>query len=520
MPSRSNPASEKLLDAQINPGFNDQGPTDSARLPVIAAIVASLGAIGFGYTMGFTSPALSAMVGEVLKIDSCKHDGGTVSVVSDEGDWFGSTANIGAMLGAMLGGFLTTKLGRKGAVMFSAVPFIIGWAWTALANAFWMFLCTRVLTGMAVGIASMAVPMYIAEIAPPRLRGALGTLNQFGVVTGITLVYALGAILPMETNAHRWEDHSNTTSTIDFCDPTEKTIGDGWKILAWVGCGVAVAQLCFMALMPATPRWLVSQNRDDEAMESIRRLRGPNYDHRRELEELYGDNDQEDSNASWGDLCAPGSRMPFIIALVMMVIQQCSGINGVMFYCSSIFKSAGVSDAALASLSLQGVQLVFTGVAVALMDRAGRKVLLVCAGTGMAFFAGTMGVFFWLNRHIKAGDPETMVWLAIVSLVGYIIFFSIGMGAIPWLLMSEIFASRVRSKAMGVATALNWACSFGVTYAFPKLLAASPPFSFWGFSIVCIFGTIFVQCFVYETRGRTLEEIEEYFKRKAGVDFL
>lgn len=521
MPSRSNPATEKLLDGEINDstGFDD-GPHDSATLPVIASLIASLGALGFGYTMGFTSPALPAMVGDVLQIDSCKISGNMHTVVSNEGDWFGSTANIGAMIGALMGGFLTSKLGRRGAVMFSALPYIVGWAWMALANHVWMFICTRVLCGIAVGIASMSVPMYIAEISPPRLRGALGTLNQFGVVVGITVVYAIGVVLPSETNAERWGPTSNTTSTIHYCDPSAKTIGNEWKILAWIGCGLAVAQLCFMALMPNTPRWLVSQGRDDEAMESIRRLRGPDFDHQSELQELYGNSDQEDSEASWGDLCAPGTRTPFIIALVMMVIQQCSGINGVMFYCSQIFSSAGVKDAAIAALALQGVQLVFTAVAVFLMDRAGRKVLLVCAGTGMAFFSGTMGVFFWLNKDNEAGSAETMTWLALISLIGYIIFFSIGMGAIPWLLMSEIFASKVRSKAMGLATMLNWMCSFGVTYAFPKMLATSPPISFWGFSAVCICGTIFVQLFVYETRGRTLEEIEAYFKRKAGVDIL
>lgn len=507
---------EKLL-GRVNSSGNlsdDDQDNDRSCMAILAAIVSTLGAIGFGYTLGFTSPALSAMEGEVFIINSCTDN----NSVSSQADWFSSLANIGALFGALLGGWLTNTLGRKGTVMAASIPYVGGWAWLAMAptKTFWMFIAARVLCGLGVGISSMSVPMYIAETAPVRLRGALGTLNQFGVVVGITFVYGLGAVLKKEKNVDRWGHQGNGTATdpLRYCDGSASTIGDGWVSLAWVGCGLAIAQFVLMVFMPKTPRWLVTLNKDDEAIQSLRWLRGPDYDHRGELQELYGSSDNDETDAGWLDLFRPGLRLQLFIACALMFFQQWSGINGVMFYCSEIFTMAGVGEPMIIALLLQGVQLFFTGVAVLLMDRAGRKVLLLCSEAGLTFFLGTLGLFFFLNPHAPNGDI-TASWLAVTSLMGFMVFFSIGVGAIPWILMSEVFPSRARSKACGLATALNWMLAFAVTKFFPELLNLSKPFTFWGCGLVCLVGCIFIQTTVVETKGKSLEEIEEHFRPKA-----
>ena len=303
-----------------------------------------------------------------------------------------------------------------------------------------------------------------------------------------------------------------------------------WRVLALVGAGVAaLLLLCAVLLLPETPNHLVAKGKTTAARRVLARLRSSATEADDEFEALMRkhqagasvadgaseNNDNEMANPA-GEaaekraggvraLFAPGVRRPFFVGCMLMVFQQFSGINAVIFFSSSILQSGGIDDPNEGGLIVMAVQVVMTGVAVLLMDRAGRRLLLLVSLGGMTIFAGALAAF-----HYNGAKPA---WLALTSLVGYIVFFSLGLGAIPWLIMGEIFPGHVRALAASAATLLNWCLSFIVTESFASLLSAlGPANTFTTFAAVCAVGVGFVALCVPETKGKTFEEIEALFR--------
>eukprot|EP00462_Mataza_sp_D1_P013605 CAMPEP_0175150068 /NCGR_PEP_ID=MMETSP0087-20121206/17635_1 /TAXON_ID=136419 /ORGANISM="Unknown Unknown, Strain D1" /LENGTH=491 /DNA_ID=CAMNT_0016435913 /DNA_START=37 /DNA_END=1512 /DNA_ORIENTATION=+ len=480
---------DPLLDP-LNRSTNEV-PRDTATRPIILALVAGLGALMFGYSLGFTSSSQLSMIHDGVFTHQCEKN----EYKSDQADWFASTINLGCILGALTGGYLADAIGRKLSIMVSGVPWIAGFTLIALNNSnFFLSILSRILCGIAVGICSMAVPVYIAETSPPRLRGALGSVNQFGVVMGILLVYLLGAVFPKQ------EDDCNKS----------KVFIQAWRDFAWIGVAITAAMVVFVSFVPRTPSFLVAKGKSDTALAVIKRLRGPLHDAEKELYSITSASEESTGSAvTLKDLCAPALRRPWIISIGMMFAQQLCGINAIIFSSGSIFSSAGISDPYTCALIVAAVQVVFTGVGVLLIDRAGRKILLLVAATGQTFFLTTMGVFYHLDTKHD--------WLAIVSLVGYIISFSCGMGAIPWILMSEVFPAKVRGKAASIATVVNWSLSFIVTELFNTLRSSlHDDGTFWLFAGVSCCSIFFIKFVLIETKGKSLEEIEQYFIQLAG----
>lgn len=485
--------------------------------PQLCALGAAVGALLFGYTLGFTSPAQAAMVGVVFKIDACNNH----KTTSEQASLFASLANVGAMAGALLAGVLTERYGRKKAVMMAAVPFTAGWTMIALGKTlpFWSFVIARLLTGVGVGIASVSVPTYITETSPDRLRGAMGTLNQFGIVWGIFVVYILGVLLPNQTNLSfsprgAWSPTHTSGEHKMWCDPDQSSIQDNWPILAWVATGLSVGLFLVMLFMPESPKWLVQHGRAGDARAALVWLRGRKYDVDDELKNLESEEGNE-KRGGLADLCVPALRMPIIICFTMMVVQQASGVNAVIFYVSDIFHDAGSTNDALSSLLVSTVQVVFTGLSALLIDRAGRKILLLLSTGGMAFFSLLLGMFFFINRN-NADTPKYGA-MALASVMGYIVFFSLGAGAIPWILMGELFPGKVRGIASSLATMLNWTLSFIITETFDKLKSSLKEYgTFWLFAAICFGGFLFVLLFVVETKGKTFQEIQAHFSKGAS----
>lgn len=303
-----------------------------------------------------------------------------------------------------------------------------------------------------------------------------------------------------------------------------------WRVLALVGAGVAaLLLLCAVLLLPETPNHLVAKGKTTAARRVLARLRSSATEADDEFEALMRKHQAgasvADADASSHDnemanpvgeaaekraggvraLFAPGVRRPFFVGCMLMVFQQFSGINAVIFFSSSILQSGGIDDPNEGGLIVMAVQVVMTGVAVLLMDRAGRRLLLLVSLGGMTIFAGALAAF-----HYNGAKPA---WLALTSLVGYIVFFSLGLGAIPWLIMGEIFPGHVRALAASAATLLNWCLSFIVTESFASLLSAlGPANTFTTFAAVCAVGVGFVALCVPETKGKTFEEIEALFR--------
>ncbi|XP_067868514.1 solute carrier family 2, facilitated glucose transporter member 8 isoform X2 [Heterodontus francisci] len=400
----------------------------------LATFAAVLGPLSFGFVLGYSSPAipeLEANSNPYLKLDTT------------QASWFGSLVTIGAAVGGIIGGWIVDKIGRKPSLMICAFPYVSGFMMIIAAQNVWMLYGGRVLTGLASGVTSLVVPVYISETAHPKVRGLLGSSVQLMVVTGIMGAYVGGMVLP-------------------------------WYWLAVVSSLPPTIMVALMCFMPETPRYLLSVNKCAEALQVLAWLRGPEVDSEWECRQIEASCDEQDTKFSLSELKNPAIYKPVLIGIFLMLFQQLSGINAVMFYAETIFEQANFENSSEGTVIVGGVQVVFTAVAALIMDKAGRKLLLAISG------------------------------------------FALGCGPIPWLVMSEIFPVRARGLASGACVIANWLTAFLVTKEFQDLVENITQYgTFWLFSSFCFMNLLFTIFFVPETKGKTLEQIEAHFKATA-----
>ncbi|XP_069798837.1 solute carrier family 2, facilitated glucose transporter member 8 [Dendropsophus ebraccatus] len=457
----------------------------------LATFGAVLGPLSFGLVLGFSSPAIS---------DLKQSEDPRLILDEEMASWFGSIVTVGAAAGGILGGWMVDRLGRKLSLMLCAPPFVLGFTLILSAQNVWMLLGGRVLSGLASGVTSLVVPVYISETSHWKVRGTLGSCVQLMVVTGIVAAYGAGMMV-------------------------------GWRWLA-VGCSLPpIFMLVLMCFMPETPRYLINQERGAEAMAALRFLRGPDVDHEWEYRQIEASGERQAGGLTLADIREPSIYKPFTIGVLLMLLQQATGINAIMFYADMIFEEANFQDSSLASVIVGLVQVAFTAVAALIIDRAGRKVLLIISGFVMAVSTTLFGVYFRIHvAHVNnsssdlmspadtvIGPADPLAWLALLSMGLFIAGFAIGWGPIPWLLMSEIFPLRARGVASGVCVVTNWGCAFIVTKVFHDLLDLLSPYgTFWLFAAFCGLNVLFTILCVPETKGKTLEQIEFDFQQSAG----
>lgn len=460
----------------------------------LATFASVLGPMSFGFVLGYSSPAipeLTTISDPRLKLDDV------------QASWFGSIVTVGAAAGGLLGGWMVEKIGRKLSLMFCSLPFVFGFTIIIAAQNVWMLYAGRVLTGLASGVTSLVVPLYISEMAHERVRGTLGSCVQLMVVLGIMGVYFAGLFLDW-----RW---------LAICSSIPPTL-----------------LLVCMCFMPETPRFLLSQGKRREAEEALRFLRGPDAPVEWECARIEDACDEQGSSFQMSDLRDPGVYKPLIIGIMLMLFQQMTGINAIMFYAETIFEQAHFKESDLASVIVGLIQVIFTGVAALIMDRAGRKVLLIISGVAMALSTTAFGVYFYLMSKLhsttslslvmldiqsQAGEEPhaNLTWLALASMAVFITGFALGWGPIPWLVMSEIFPSKVRGVASAVCVLTNWSMAFIVTKTFQDMMnLLTSAGTFWLFASMCITNIIFTIAFVPETKGKTLEQIEAIFRGTSG----
>ncbi|XP_036185498.1 solute carrier family 2, facilitated glucose transporter member 8 isoform X2 [Myotis myotis] len=458
-------------------------PGGSGRRVFLAAFAAALGPLSFGFALGYSSPA----------IPSLRRAAPPAPRLSDDAaSWFGAIVTLGAAAGGVLGGWLVDRAGRKLSLLICTVPFVAGFAVITAAQEVWMLLGGRLLTGLACGVASLVAPVYISEIAYPEVRGLLGSCVQLMVVTGILLAYLAGWILE-------------------------------WRWLAVLGCVPPSFMLLLMCCMPETPRFLLTQHRRQEALAAVRFLWGSEQGWE---EPPVG---AEHQGLQLAQLRRPGIYKPFAIGISLMVFQQLSGINAVMFYAETIFEEAKFKNSSLASVIVGVIQVLFTAGAALVMDRAGRRLLLALSGVVMVFSTSAFGTYFKLTQgspsnssHVDLLAPVSvepanpgvgLAWLAVGSMCLFIAGFAVGWGPIPWLLMSEIFPLHVKGVATGVCVLTNWLMAFLVTKEFSSLMEVLRPYgAFWLASAFCVGGVLFTVFCVPETKGKTLEQITAHFE--------
>jgi SP family arabinose:H+ symporter-like MFS transporter len=393
-----------------------------------------------------------------------------------------SSLLIGCVAGASIAGTLSDRFGRRRILILSSLMFAASSLGAALPRNLSEFVAARFIGGVAIGVASVLAPIYIAEIAPPGIRGRLVSLNQMAIVSGILLAYLINWLL-------------------SFVGPS------GWR---WMFASAAIPSFLFFGslfFVPESPRWLIKQGRSDEALLILGKVVG-RYRAMTEFREI--EQAIADESGSLKQLLAPGLRRALLIAVVLAILQQVTGINTVLFYGSIIFKEQvggqSTSSSIGANVFVGLINFAVTIVALWIIDRVGRKLLLMFSAAGMALSEIILGVAFFFN------PPPPAVILGVILVC--VACFAVGLGPGVWVIMAELFPTRIRGRAMSVATISLWGACVTLTLTFLSLARAiGPSGAFWVYALMCLATVIFVWRVVPETKGKTLEEIEKLWKR-------
>ncbi len=442
----------------------------------LLAFVAALGGLLFGYDTAVISGAIGFME-EHFGLDEIQKG------------WVASCALLGCILGAAGAGVLSDALGRKKVLLLSAVLFTVSALGAALPSSVTQFVIARILGGLGIGMASMVSPLYIAEVAPARIRGRMVSLNQLAIVSGMVVVYCVNSrIANLGDNA--WN------------------VALGWRWMFASGALPAALFFILLFLVPESPRWLTERGREGEALAVLERV-GGREEAAVQMQDIRLVLAQE--SGSLGQLFTPGMRAPLMIALALAVLQQITGINIVLYYAPEIFKTAGVkaTQAIGDTITVGVVNMLFTLIAIWMVDRLGRKPLLLIGTVGMGVSLAMLGGAF---ASKQVGGP----WVLICTL-GYVAAFAMAMGPVVWVIMAEIFPTQIRGRAMSIATVCLWTACYGVSQTFPWMLKRlQGPLTFWFYAAMCLLAFLFAAFFLPETKGKTLEEIERSWLKSKG----
>jgi SP family galactose:H+ symporter-like MFS transporter len=443
--------------------------SEGERFVRIAVGIAALGGMLFGYDTGVISGAILFIKKEFSLSTTLQE-----TVVS--------AVLIGAVIGAVIGGALADRFGRRKIIILAGIIFSLSALGTALASTVTALIFGRIIVGIAIGLASFTAPMYISELSPAKVRGSLVSVNQLAVTIGIVVAYLVDYAL----------------SAIQ-----------GWRYMFGLAAIPSAILVIAMWRLPASPRWLLSRDMADKARSVLQRIRGT-QDVADEMKEI-----QEGLTKQKGgleDLLHPLLRMALIVGIGLAVFQQITGINTVIYYAPTILEFAGFKTAGFSILATVGVGLVnvgFTILAIRLMDHVGRRPLLLIGVAGQIVGLVILGIAFQLHQLV-----HFIAYIAVGSLAIYVGSFAVGLGPVFWLMISEIYPLKVRGAAMSIATVANWGLNLVVALTFLSLVQVlGRPWSFWLYALIGIAAWAFIYLLVPETKGRSLEEIEEHWRR-------
>ncbi|XP_066913518.1 solute carrier family 2, facilitated glucose transporter member 8-like [Clytia hemisphaerica] len=514
---------------QNDSAFEGKNNKDKMWTACFAAFSAALATVNFGYALGFTAEAeLLLQFNPNFNVNSTKRFAGC----TEDFDFFASVVALGALAGGLMGGILIDRIGRKATIISTSIFYGLGWLLISYSYCYpkgaeptqtcenhslnyylSMVYTGRVITGVGAGMSSLVVPVYIAEIASARMRGALGNINQLSINFGFVVAYLTG-----------YKQNLPTT--------------------AYVPIGISILNLILMVFfLPETPRYLLANNRRHDAILALYWLRGQDYPVEEECFEIEGHvNFGTQEQWQWKDLKSSTFYWPLIIALFLMFFQEFSGINCILFYCTSIFFASGIGaqlkpgDTHILDTLTKGSEeyaiyvcftlFIFTGISCFLVDRFGRRKLLLSGSVGMFISLILVSVYVHsypvyynnvddISNFFSKQENTTYAILAFVCILCFIAMFSIGWGPLPWLLMSELFPIKTRGIATTIVTLSNWLFVFTTTSSFCFLVNKIHIYgAMWIFATIVFIGFFFTLFFVPETRGRPLEEVAELFIRR------
>ncbi|KAJ2448346.1 hypothetical protein EV183_005488 [Coemansia sp. RSA 2336] len=534
-PIYSTPSSYDGLAIKNDESANN---TDMAARPprfvFFVVFCITIGGLLFGYDTGVISGAL-VVIKDEWDLNSTQQEfivGGTT---------------LGAIAGGLFSGFFADRWGRRVITFLSSLVFILGALIMTFAKSYSVLIGGRVVVGLAVGAASMVVPMYIGELAPKEFRGRLVTLNVLAITGGQLIAYLVSWAL---TDVH-----------------------DGWRWMFAVSAFPPAVQLCCLPWLPESPRVLVQRGQDDRARAILRRIYGTKVSESTvddELESIHRSMRTENATG-YRDLLRTINLKPLVVACVLQLMQQFSGFNTAMYYSATILKMAGFSSSKSAtqfSIAIAATNMLMTIVAISIIDRFGRRKLLLVSFVGMIVGLVLLGIAFifivglvkitkdtcqeyakcgacalddrcnWSpsanlcalksstlysdltdNCESHSGREKAGTWLALASLIFYVALYAVGLGNVPWLVQSEIFAQGIRGKAGSIATATNWVSNFIISVTFLTMtLHITASGTFWLYAGILLLGLVFVFYMVPETKGLKLEDVQRLFVGK-GLSF-
>jgi sugar porter (SP) family MFS transporter len=460
------------------PELADGRDSGSMAYVWMVCLVATLGGLLFGYDTAVISGAIGFLQSR-FTLDA-KWTG-----------WAASCALVGCIVGVSFAGVLSDRLGRKKVLLISAVLFLVSAVGTAIPKTLAQFIIFRIIGGIGVGAASMTSPMYIAEISPARIRGRMVSVNQFAIIFGMLVVYFVNYYI-----AGRGDEVWN--------------IQYGWRWMFGSESLPALLLLVLLFFVPESPRWLTKQKQSEKALSILARVGGSQHakDELAAIEETIAH-----ETGSISQLFEPGMKIVLVIGIVLAVLQQVTGINVFLYYAPEIFKKLGTgTDVALLQTVVVGaVNLTFTVIAIWTVDKLGRKPLMIVGSAGMGVALLAMGLAAYFQK--------TEVWV-LVFILGYIACFALAVGPVTWVILSEIFPTSIRGRAMAIATVCLWAANTIVSQTFP-MLNENPylvekfhhGFPFWIYGAFCAIEVVFIRVFVPETKGKSLEEIEKHWMK-------
>lgn len=437
------------------------------------AVIAALSGLLFGYDASSINDAIS-FIQQDFSLDSLEK-GIVVAALQ-----------LGAGVGALVAGFIADRIGRKNAIIISALLFVGGVTLASITPGAGVLLVARLIIGFAIGVTSAVTPLYIAELAPASKRGGMVTLFQLAITVGIFVAFLAGYALTAEGN---------------------------WRLMIFLAVIPALVQLVFMRVAPETPRFLMSRGRDDEARAVLTEIDGDEQADAvmTEIRDVMA----TESSGSYADIFRRAARPALLAGLGLAIIQAITGINVIMYYSTFIFEIAGFTGTGtseLNSLVIGVVNMATTVVAIRLVNRFPRRRLLLVGTGGMVVSLLVAGLALLITSSAGTGSGGLAGWVTLVFVLLYVVCFAFSLGPLAWVVISEIFPLSVRGRAASLATSANWFANFAIALSFPVIVGTSASrlaYAFFGYAVVGVASLWFMARFVPETKDKSLEEIEE-----------
>ncbi|CAH2107043.1 unnamed protein product [Euphydryas editha] len=458
------------------PGKEGRG---KAFRQIIASFVANLGTMNTGMAFGFSATALPQL----------KSAQSSIQITENQASWIASLSSVGTPIGCIVSGYLMDNIGRRRTLIITEVPLILGWILISVAQNVPMIYIGRLLIGFGSGMVGAPARVYTCEVSQPHLRGMLGAMASVGVSTGVLIQYVIGSV---------------TT----------------WNVLAGVSAIIPIISLIGMTLLPETPNYLLTQDKTAKAETSLAKLRGSTCNLQDEIQRMKSFKEKnhveplKSPNEILKALLSPSALKPFAILAIYFFIYQWCGVNTITFYAVEVFESSGASlDKYWLTISMGIIRVIFTVVGCILCRRCGRRPLTFVSAFGCGSTMITLGVYLYYVQYWRENNiPPQYSWIPVASIYLFTIFCTLGYLIVPWIMIGEVYPTQVRGIIGGMTTCAAHLSIFSVVKTFPYLKHSLNDYGVFGlYGVISIAGMVFFYIFLPETKGRTLQEIEDYF---------